>query len=91
VAFDGFGPAVFEWFDGLEGDNPRAYFAATRERYGTEVRGGLEALLEEPSGAFGGGEHRVFRQQRDLRFSPDETPYETRPPPLRPRFVASRA
>ena len=75
--FQGFGPAVFEWFAGLERDNSKAYFTATRELYETEVRGGLEAMLDELAMTFG-GEARVFRQQRDLRFTPDKTPYKTR-------------
>jgi uncharacterized protein (TIGR02453 family) len=75
-AFAGFPPEVFAWFAGLERDNSKAYFTATRERYETGVRGGLEAMLEELSGEFGGSVH-MFRQQRDLRFSPDKSPYKT--------------
>ena len=30
--FAGFGAGVFQWFAGLEHDNSRTYFAATRER-----------------------------------------------------------
>ena len=77
VDFPGFAPEVFEWFAGLERDNSRAYFTATRERYEAEVRGGLEAMLDELSEAFG-GEVRMFRQHRDLRFTPDKSPYKTR-------------
>ena len=76
-AFQGFGPAVFEWFAGLERDNSKAYFTATRDLYEAAVRGGLEAMLDELALTFG-GEARVFRQQRDLRFTPDKTPYKTR-------------
>jgi uncharacterized protein (TIGR02453 family) len=75
--FQGFAPEVFEWFAGLERDNSKAYFTATRERYEHDVRGGLEAMLDELAMEFG-GEARVFRQQRDLRFTPDKTPYKTR-------------
>ena len=75
--FHGFGPQVFEWFAGLERDNSKAYFTATRERYEHDVRGGLEAMLDELAMEFG-GEARVFRQQRDLRFTPDKTPYKDR-------------
>ena len=77
VQFTGFAPTAFAWFDGLESDNTKAYFTATRDRYEDEVRGGLEALLDELAGTFG-GTARVFRQQRDLRFTPDKTPYKTR-------------
>src|SRR4051794_1683604 len=77
MGFDGFPAAVFEWFAGLEADNSRTYFAAPRDTYETAVRGGPEDLLDELGGTFG-GKSRVFRQQRDLRFSPDKTPYKTR-------------
>jgi uncharacterized protein (TIGR02453 family) len=77
-AFRGFAPAVFEWFAGLERDNSKAYFTATRDRYEAEVRGGLQAMLDELSATFG-GEVKLFRQQRDLRFAPDKSaPYKTR-------------
>ena len=77
MQFNGFSPAVFAWFDGLERDNTKAYFTATRDHYEDAVRGGLEALLDELAERFGGSS-RVFRQQRDLRFTPDKTPYKTR-------------
>jgi uncharacterized protein (TIGR02453 family) len=77
-AFDGLRPEVFEWFAGLERDNSKAYFTATRERYETEVRGGLQAMLDELGRTFG-GEVKLFRQQRDLRFAPaGSAPYKTR-------------
>jgi uncharacterized protein (TIGR02453 family) len=77
-SFQGFGAGVFEWFAGLERDNSKAYFTATRDLYETEVRGGLQAMLEELSETFG-GEVKLFRQQRDLRFAPDRSsPYKTR-------------
>lgn len=75
--FRGFPPEAFAWFDGLARDNSKAYFTATRERYEADVRGALLAMLEELSATFG-GEPRVFRQQRDLRFTADRTPYKTR-------------
>ena len=78
AAFHGFAPEVFEWFAGLERDNSKAYFTATRDRYETDVRGGLQAMLDELSETFG-GEVKLFRQQRDLRFAPDRSaPYKTR-------------
>lgn len=75
--FRGFGSEAFEWFDGLERDNSRAYFTATRERYERDVRGQVGAMLEELSREFG-GEVRMFRQNRDVRFSADKSPYKTR-------------
>jgi uncharacterized protein (TIGR02453 family) len=78
AAFHGFGPDVFTWFHGLERDNSKAYFTATREHYEANVRGGLQAMLEELTRTFG-GEVKVFRQQRNLRFAPaGSAPYKTR-------------
>jgi uncharacterized protein (TIGR02453 family) len=77
VSFPGFAPAVFEWFSGLERDNSKAYFTATRPFYEDAVRGGMEGLLDELAVTFG-GDARVFRQQRDIRFTPDKSPYKTR-------------
>jgi uncharacterized protein (TIGR02453 family) len=74
--FPGFSAWVFEWFAGLERDNSRDYFNATRDRYDSEVRGALTLMLQELSATFGGSV-RVFRQQNDMRFAP-ATPYKTR-------------
>jgi uncharacterized protein (TIGR02453 family) len=76
TGFRGFPRATFEWFEGLERDNSRAYFNATREVYDRDVRGALEAMFDELSEEFD-GELKLFRQQRDLRFSPDKSPYKT--------------
>jgi uncharacterized protein (TIGR02453 family) len=72
--FTGFGPEAFWWFDGLERDNSREYFQRTRDLFEREVRDQLEDLLME----LGGGEVKVFRQHRDLRFSRDKRPYKER-------------
>src|SRR5436305_8836613 len=76
TGFEGFGPTVREWFKGLEADNTRQYFAATRDFFEESVRGQMEALLTELSQTFG-GELKMFRQNRDIRFSPDKSPYKT--------------
>jgi uncharacterized protein (DUF2461 family) len=76
TGFLGFSPSVFEWFAGLERDNTREYFNATREQFAVEVRGALTAMLQELSATFGGSV-RVFRQQNDMRTSPS-VPYKTR-------------
>jgi uncharacterized protein (DUF2461 family) len=91
--FPGFSAWVFEWFAGLERDNSREYFSATRDRYEAEVRGALTLMLSELSGTFGGAV-RVFRQQNDMRFAP-ALPYKRRTygvldfeAPVRPRLYA---
>jgi uncharacterized protein (TIGR02453 family) len=75
--FEGFGPEAVAWFEGLERDNSRAYFHATRPTYEEQVREPLEDLLDELAGEIG-GEVKVFRQHRDVRFSKDKSPYKTR-------------
>jgi uncharacterized protein (TIGR02453 family) len=72
--FDGFGPAAFAWFEGLESDNSREYWQRTRDVHEREVREPLEDLLLE----LGGGDVKVFRQHRDLRFSRDKRPLKDR-------------
>lgn len=76
-AFAGFGPRAFAWFAGLEQENTREHFAATRPVYDEDVRGAFTALLDELAPGFG-DEVKVMRQHRDLRFSRDKTPYKTR-------------
>jgi uncharacterized protein (TIGR02453 family) len=75
MSFDGFSPAAFAWFAGLEADNSRDWFQANREVYDTEVRGPLAELLEELAGD---APVWVTRPNRDLRFSKDKSPYKTR-------------
>ena len=74
--FGGFSPEVHEWFLGLEADNSKEYFAAHRQFFEDEVRGQMEALLTELGERFG-GEVKLFRQNRDIRFSADKSPYKT--------------
>jgi uncharacterized protein (TIGR02453 family) len=76
LAFEGFPRETFSWFAGLEGDNSKRYFAAHRDTYDSAVRGALEAMLEELADALG-GHVKMFRQNRDIRFSADKAPYKT--------------
>jgi len=74
--FEGFGPEVREWFRGLESDNSKEYFTAHRDFYEQSIRDQMEALLTELCEEFA-GEIKMFRQNRDVRFSPDKSPYKT--------------
>jgi uncharacterized protein (TIGR02453 family) len=76
-AFAGFPREAFAWFAGLEADNSRKWFAAHRATYEEAVRGPLEAMLDVLA-AEADGDARLFRQHRDVRFSPDKSPYKTR-------------
>ncbi|SHM47295.1 DUF2461 domain-containing protein [Cryptosporangium aurantiacum] len=74
--FEGFDAQVPEWFVGLEADNSKTYFDAHRPYYERAVRGQLTALLADLSEELG-GETKIFRQNRDVRFSVDKSPYKT--------------
>ncbi|TQS42986.1 DUF2461 domain-containing protein [Cryptosporangium phraense] len=74
--FEGFDAGVAGWFVGLENDNSREYFTAHRAYYESAVRGQLTALLDDLRDEFG-GETKVFRQHRDVRFAADKSPYKT--------------
>jgi uncharacterized protein (TIGR02453 family) len=74
--FEGFGPKVNTWFKGLEADNSREYFAASRDFFEESIRDQMGALLTELNKKFG-GEVKMFRQNRDIRFSADKSPYKT--------------
>jgi uncharacterized protein (TIGR02453 family) len=75
TSFEGFGPEVQDWFAGLEADNTKEYFAARRDFFTASIRDQMEALLGELAETFG-GEVKMFRQNRDIRFSPDKSPYK---------------
>jgi uncharacterized protein (TIGR02453 family) len=74
VAFTGWPVEAIEFYEGLEDDNSRAYWHAHKAVYHECVKGPMEALLAELEDDFGPG--RVFRPNRDVRFSNDKTPYK---------------
>jgi uncharacterized protein (TIGR02453 family) len=73
--FEGWPEEAQRFFIGLGLDNSRAYFEANRNVYMTHVRAPMEALLAELEEEFGPG--KVFRINRDIRFSADKSPYKT--------------
>ncbi len=82
-----FSEDTFRWFEGLIDDNSRAYFVAHRADYDAHVVGPLTALLQDLAAEFGGEPH-LYRPQRDIRFTPDKSPYKrraTQNPPARGR------
>jgi len=74
MRFEGWPPQAIAWFEGLEQDNSRAYFTATRAVYDECVKAPLLALLDDVQNEFGPG--RMFRPNRDVRFSHDKSPYK---------------
>jgi uncharacterized protein (TIGR02453 family) len=75
VTFSGFGRGALAFYTDLAADNSREWWHANRSRYEEEVRRPLEELLEDLAGEF--GEAKVFRPNRDTRFSSDKSPYKT--------------
>jgi uncharacterized protein (TIGR02453 family) len=75
VAFTGFADEAFEFYEGLERDNSKAYWTAHKKAYDEHVRDPMRALLAELEPEFGDG--KVFRPNRDIRFSADKSPYKT--------------
>jgi len=75
MAFRGWPVEALEFYEGLEADNSKAYWQAHKDRYETQVRAPMEALLIELAPEFGDG--KVFRPYRDVRFSADKSPYKT--------------
>lgn len=73
--FRGFGPELYEFFEGITAHNDKAWFTAHRQQYETQVREPLEALFSDLESTF--GEAKLFRIHRDVRFSKDKTPYKT--------------
>jgi uncharacterized protein (TIGR02453 family) len=59
----------------LESNNTRDWWAANKVRYTTSVRDPFTRLIEAVAPEF--GTPRIFRPQRDTRFSPDKSPYKT--------------
>jgi uncharacterized protein (TIGR02453 family) len=69
-------PEEFQpFFIGLELDNSKRYFEANRKTYEAAVKGPMVALVESLAGEYGEG--KVFRANRDIRFSKDKSPYKT--------------
>lgn len=77
-AFEGFPPGAFAFYAELEepGNNAKSWFDANRDRYERDARRPLEALLATAAGEFG-SDAKVFRPNRDVRFSKDKRPYKT--------------
>src|ERR1700737_2776644 len=75
MAFEGWTGDFIGFFKGLELDNSKRYFDAHRKRDEDEVRGPMLELLTELEPLLGPG--RVFRINRDIRFSADKSPYKT--------------
>lgn len=75
MPFRGWPEEALEFFEGLEADNSKTYWQANKSVYDDLVRRPMDELLAELKAEFGEG--KVFRPYRDIRFSPDKSPYKT--------------
>ena len=75
MAFSGWPEEALDFYDGLAADNSKTYWTANRAVYDELVLGPMAELVDELGAEFGGT--KVFRPYRDVRFSPDKTPYKT--------------
>ncbi|MEU4408614.1 DUF2461 domain-containing protein [Streptosporangium sp. NPDC023963] len=69
------GRKAFAFYEELAADNTREHWHRNKETYESEVREPLLALLEELEDEF--GQAKLFRPQRDTRFTDDKSPYKT--------------
>jgi uncharacterized protein (TIGR02453 family) len=74
TTFQGWSAGVFDFYDQLEADNTRSFWTANRHIYDDEVKAPFEALSALVGDEF--GPLKVFRPNRDVRFSKDKSPYK---------------
>ncbi|HVT67826.1 MAG TPA: DUF2461 domain-containing protein [Trebonia sp.] len=75
MAFGGWTAQALAFYAGLEDDNSKEYWTSHKAVYQEQVLRPMEELIEELAPEF--GEPKIFRPYRDIRFSPDKTPYKT--------------
>jgi hypothetical protein len=75
MVFSGWPEEALDFYDGLAADNTKTYWTAYKAVYTEKILGPMTDLTEELAAEF--GEPKIFRPYRDVRFSPDKTPYKT--------------
>ena len=75
MAFTAIPEAAFDFYDDLEADNSRTFWNAHKQVYDDAVRAPMAALAAALEDDFGPA--KLFRPNRDLRFSADKSPYKT--------------
>jgi uncharacterized protein (TIGR02453 family) len=76
MAFGGWPAEALTFYEGLEADNSKPYWTAHKAVYDAAVHAPMAELVEELAAELG-GEAKIFRPYRDIRFSNDKTPYKT--------------
>jgi uncharacterized protein (TIGR02453 family) len=75
TTFQGIPAGAFEFYKELQDNNNREWWLENKDRYQMLVRDPFTALLAELEPRFGPG--KIFRPNRDIRFSQDKSPYKT--------------
>ncbi len=75
MTFSGWPEEALDFYDGLTADNSKTWWTAHKAIYIDKVLRPMTELAEELAAEF--GEPKIFRPYRDVRFSPDKTPYKT--------------
>ncbi|MEZ0089050.1 DUF2461 domain-containing protein [Streptacidiphilus sp. EB129] len=75
MTFKGWRAEALEFYEGLEDDNSKSFWTAHKAVYEAEVYTPMAELLTELEDEFGEG--KIFRPNRDVRFSADKSPYKT--------------
>lgn len=73
--FAGFPPEAFAFYRDLEDNNSKAWFDEHRDTYDQKVRLPMEEFMASAAEEFG-DDGKVFRPNRDVRFSKDKSPYK---------------
>lgn len=73
--FEGIPTAAFRFYAELEDNNNREWWLEHKTTYDADVKEPLTALLSELEPQFGPA--KIFRPNRDIRFSQDKSPYKT--------------
>ncbi len=75
MSFDGFSQTGLDFYAALEVDNSKRFWLDHKATYEEYVLEPTRSLVEELSEEFGG--YKIFRPNRDVRFSADKSPYKT--------------
>ena len=73
--FRGWPPTAFDFYRQLEAENTRPFWLAHKATFDADVRAPFDLLSDAVADEF--GPLKVFRPNRDTRFSKDKTPYKT--------------
>jgi uncharacterized protein (TIGR02453 family) len=75
ASFAGFPEAGLRFYQELEENNTKEFWAAHKTQWERDVRDPMRALVDSLEDEFGPA--KMFRPNRDIRFSADKSPYKT--------------